>query len=246
MKRSALVALVWSAVALADGGLQLGSSYSRSSTESARSGLIEMKLGGLVPLIDREKGLSGTPFADTFGAHASMLLGELEYDLEIWQGFGTISAAVSAGYTEKYASATLNIGGTQTASDERTALMLIPVRALATYRFDWLLSRYQFPLVPYVKAGLGYTAWWATKGGNIQVVDNAKAQGGKWGYALTGGLSLAVDFLEPRLAKDFDTDLGVNHTYVFAEFVYENVNNFGAPGLDLSSRHAMFGLAFEF
>ncbi len=52
--------------------------------------------------------------------------------------------------------------------------------------------------------------------------------------------------LEPRLQRDFDSELGVNHTYLFAEYTYEDVNGFGTEGINLSSRRFSFGLAFEF
>jgi hypothetical protein len=47
--------------------------------------------------------------------------------------------------------------------------------------------------------------------------------------------------------------VGVNHSYLFAEFNIAEVNDFGRKtpsgvpnALDLSARFAMFGLAFEF
>jgi hypothetical protein len=66
-----------------------------------------------------------------------------------------------------------------------------------------------------------------------------------WGYFFTGGLMLMLDFLDPRLARDFDSEMGVNHSYIFAEFDYEQVDSFGAPALNLSSRRFSFGLAFD-
>ena len=44
----------------------------------------------------------------------------------------------------------------------------------------------------------------------------------------------------------------MNHTYLFAEYAVQELtlevsgSGFGATGLDLSSRHWMFGLSFEF
>ena len=56
-----------------------------------------------------------------------------------------------------------------------------------------------------------------------------------------------------RDQRDFDTSAGVNHSYLFAEWQINEVTNFGIndattgkPGLDLSNRTFMFGLAFEF
>ena len=49
-----------------------------------------------------------------------------------------------------------------------------------------------------------------------------------------------------RLAKDFSNDIGISHSYLFAEYTYANVNNFGRKGLDLSSRHWMFGFSVDY
>jgi hypothetical protein len=60
-------------------------------------------------------------------------------------------------------------------------------------------------------------------------------------------LSLLLDFLDMRLARDFDTGVGVNHTYLFAEYTLQEVNKFETKGtLDLSSQHWMFGISLEF
>jgi D-methionine transport system permease protein len=39
-----------------------------------------------------------------------------------------------------------------------------------------------------------------------------------FGLSFTAGLSFMLDFLDQRLARDFDSSVGVNHTYLFAEF----------------------------
>jgi hypothetical protein len=80
----------------------------------------------------------------------------------------------------------------------------------------------------------------------VEYADGKRGAGGKFGYGGTAGLSLLLDVLEPRLARDFEVDVGVKHSYLFAEFTYADVNDFWQPGLDLSSQHWMFGLAFDF
>ncbi|HLM46003.1 MAG TPA: MXAN_2562 family outer membrane beta-barrel protein, partial [Myxococcaceae bacterium] len=106
--------------------------------------------------------------------------------------------------------------------------------------------RWGIPLVPYVKPGLVYMPWWITKGGELENLADGKAQGGKLGWEVSGGVSFLLDVLEPRLARDFDSDLGVNHSYLFAEYTYAKVNNFGGPGFNLSDSYWMFGLALDY
>ena len=214
--------------------------------EEPRSYTVEFRLGGYRPLIDRGAS-SGQPWEAIFG-NSRMLLFEGEVDKILWEKFGTIALGFSIGYGEKYGKALISAGspGEGTPSGENTSLKVIPARLLAVYRFDYFALRHSIPLVPYGKAGLVAMGWWTQKGGSLEYVDGHRSLGVKFGYSFAGGLSLMLDFLEPRLAKDFFTDVGVRHSYLFGEYVYENVNTFGKGGLDLSSRHWMFGFAMDF
>lgn len=217
------------------------------SPQSPRTGAIEFKLGSFRPRIDTEPGLSGTPYADTFGS--TLLLGEMSIQRFFYQGIGTAGLGVSAGYGEKYAYA-VN-ATTKELSSERTSIKLIPLRLNALYKFDYAAFKWHIPLVPYVEAGLVYTPWWVTKGNETEVAidpdgKSLKGSGGKWGYGFTAGVSFLLDVLEPRLARDFDSDMGINHTYLFGEYSYSEVNNFGGAGFNLGSHHWMFGLAFDY
>ncbi len=215
-------------------------------TEPPRSITLEFKLGGYKPLIDREASLTGKPYEQIFG-DSSMLLFEGEVDKIFWQRFGTLGAGFSIGYAEKYGHALLSQGANAGApANESTSLKVVPMRLLVVYRFDYPALHMSIPLVPYGKAGLVATPWWTSKGGNAEFVNGERGSGVKYGYSFTGGVSLMLDFLEPRMAKDFTTDVGVAHSYLFAEYIYEQVNTFGKAGLDLSSRHFMFGFAMDF
>ena len=209
---------------------------------SPRTSAFELRLGGFKPLIDREASLTGHPYEEVFGAGA-MLLAEIELERQLWQRFGSVAVGASVGYAEKYGAARDSAGNP---ASERTALKVAPLKLLGIYRFDYAALRWNIPLVPYVKAGLAYTPWWTTKGGQLEFVDGKRSAGGQWGYVGTLGLSLQLDFFEPRLARDFASDMGVNHSYLFAEYVYQDVNDFGAAGPDMSSRHWMFGLTLEY
>jgi len=210
-------------------------------TGSERTMGLEVKLGGFKPLIDREPGLYGTPYASTFGG-GPMLLFEASGERQLFQAFGTAGVGLSAGYAEKFAPAVLESG--QSAA-EGTGLRLVPLALFGVYRFDYAAHVWGVPLVPYVKAGLRYTVWWSTKGASLETGTGGTAIGGRIGWGFSGGLSLLLDVFEPRLARDFDTDAGVNHSYLFAEWNFADVNNFYTGGLDLSGRYITFGVAFE-
>ncbi|MCP3141293.1 MXAN_2562 family outer membrane beta-barrel protein [Pyxidicoccus xibeiensis] len=212
--------------------------------QSPRSGAVLLRLGGYKPLVDEEPGLGDNkPYEDTFG-DASLLLFEMELQRYFYQGIGTAGVGLSAGYAEKYAASRLASGGGRAA--EQTALKVIPLGLNAFYKFDYAAFEWGIPLVPYGKLGLIYTPWWITKGDSTEVARGNKASGAKWGWGATGGLAFMLDVLEPRFARDFDSDLGVNHSYLFAEYTYADVDNFGAGGLVLSSRRWMFGLALDY
>lgn len=213
------------------------------SLQSPRSGGVVLRLGGYKPLIDEEEGLNGrTPYKDIFGDE-SLLLFEAELQRYFYQGIGTAGVGLSAGYGEKFAPARLADGSR---ASEQTALKVIPLGVNAFYKFDYAAFEWGIPLVPYGKLGLIYTPWWVTKGSSTESVGGTRGSGGKWGWGATGGLAFMLDVLEPRFARDFDSDLGVNHSYLFAEYTYADVNNFGGDGLNLSSRRWMFGLALDY
>lgn len=210
--------------------------------QSPRTGGIQIKLGGYLPRIDTEEGLSTTPYRNIFG-DASLLLFEMELQRYFYQGIGTAGVGFSAGYGEKYAAARLTGG---VAAAERTALRVLPLELHGIYKFDYAAFEWGIPLVPYGKLGLNYIPWWITKGTGTEQIEGRSGSGGKWGWHATGGIAFMLDVLEPRLARDFDSDIGVNHSYFFAEYTYADVNNFGKPGLVLSSRRWMFGLALDY
>ncbi len=179
-----------------------------------------------------------------------MLLGELEIERQFFQKFGSIAAGASLGYAEKFSHAVTANG---TLTDEATSIRILPMKILAVYRFEWLNIKYCIPLVPFVKLGLNLTYWWTSKGAGTEVAEGVAGVGWSYGPVVMGGLAFVLDSLDPRLARDFDTGIGVNHTYLFGEFNFAEVNDFGRKtinglpyALDLSGRFAMFGLAFEY
>lgn len=210
---------------------------------------LEVKLGPYRPLIDRDPTLTADPYYATYGS-APMIMGEVEVDYQFWRPLGSLAVGFSIGYGEKFAHAVdATTGVTAT---ESTGLRLVPMKLLAVYRFDWAAQKHNIPLVPYVKAGFVAEPWWIVKGGKTETADGREGIGTRFGVAATLGLALQIDFLDPRLARDFDTSAGVNHTYLIAEWSITEVNNFGAnvdgkpTGFDLSSRSPYFGLAIEF
>jgi hypothetical protein len=161
-------------------------------------------------------------------------------------------------------------------SGDETGLNIIPLELMAVYRFDVLSLRYHVPLVPYVKLGLAYYLWWINNGNGFLSAaqfqparpdgqptgqspttlkqqglppDPAKQSGygGTLGWVFNPGIALVLDVLDPTAARTLDTELGINHTYLFCEMHYADISGFGASDkLVLSDLSLNAGLAFEF
>ncbi len=237
-----MMRLVFAAAALAATAASADMVYG----ESPRNFMIEVKAGPYTPLIDRAFDPLKGPFFNTFG-NSPLILGEIELDYQIWQKFGSVSVGLSGGYTEKFGRSRDATTGDLALSS--TGLRLFPIKLLGIYRFDYFALRKGVPLVPYAKLGLVAMPFSVVNGGTIEVSGGYPAAGARFGAVGVLGLSFLLDVLDQRLSRDFDNSMGVNHSYLFAEFAYQEVNNFHATvagDLDLSSRHFMFGLGFEF
>ena len=215
--------------------------------EPAFGFLFELKMGTLVPRVGDEPGLSSNPYETIFG-NKSMLFGGGEIAFIAWHGYGAVSIGFGAGYAEKYAPAilTTNDANNGQPSTEKTALIIFPLRVPVGYRFDVLWTRYRIPFVPYAKLALLMTPWRVTKGGSTEVVNGQSGAGLKWGYGFTGGVAFVLNVLSEQMAKDMVTDTGIRRTYIFAEYNYDKLDDFGKLGLNLSARYFTFGLGFEF
>jgi hypothetical protein len=216
--------------------------YADVEGASPRSMMLEVKLSPYRPNLDP---LFSAAYPLFYGS-GPMLLGELEFDYQFFQKFGSLAVAASAGYAEKYGHALSTTGASQS-----SGFHVAPVKLLLVYRFDWLFQKLNVPFVPYLKGGPLLMPWWITKGADIEVAPSGQRGAGyKLGLEGVAGLAFALDFLDKRLARDFDTSMGVNHTYLFAEFTYQNTDlvefSPNTTPLNLSSTHWMFGLGLEF
>lgn len=217
------------------------------SIDTGRDFYLEFNGGKFRPAVDgHQAGLSGTPYKDVFGRNMMWTFG-LEFDWEVWRGFGAVCAGIATDYAVVYGHGIISKTG-ETAPDV-TSLNTLPVRLLVVYRFDYLARRWSVPLVPFVKAGLSYTIWWVTNGGGgLAHFGDNEALGGKLGYELAAGLALELNFIDPWLSRELDQEFGVNTVAVHAQFMRISADNFGASpgGMDLTADTWMFGIGFEF
>ena len=217
--------------------------------ESPRRFLLELKFGPYRPNIDDAFSGSKTPYRDYFGDD-SFLLSAVQFEVEFYQDAGTLSAGVGMAFGSVSGTGKLADGS---ASSESTDLFLMPLNLSLSYHLDIFAEWWSVPLVPFVRGGFDYVVWWTTDGlGDVSdwaASQNASTKvgyGGVWGWHVGGGLKLLLDVMAPGMAKTFDTEIGVNNSYLFAEVVHLVADDFGAgDSLKLGDTTFLFGLAFQ-
>lgn len=205
--------------------------------ESPRFGAFELRLSGYRPNIDAEFGGAAHPYGDVFGGGRGLMAQAALYR-SLYIGLGTLDVGVGAGYWEKYGHGRLQSGQQ---APETTALKIVPVSAILSFRLDWLADQLGVPLAPYARFALERYWWWVNNGsGNTagyQTPGGATVQGSGAtnGYAFTLGVALQLDFFDRSMAAEMDRDTGVNHTYLFFDATRTYVSSFhSAKSWDLS------------
>lgn len=215
--------------------------------ESPRSQQIEFKFGPYTPDIDDE---GGSFYSTVFGK--PMFMFRFQYDYQFWQEVGSLAAGFEVGYGSVTGNGFLE--GTSTESSDETRLQMVPMALTLSYHLDILPLWYDVPLVPYAKVGIDYNIWWITDGtgDTAEYADPVAGKiftgaGDTWGFHVAAGLKILLDAFAPKMAQTFDNEIGVNNSYLFAEFFYANISDFGSnDSIQLGTITGLFGLAFEF
>ena len=207
---------------------------------------MELKFGPYKPDVDSE--LSGaSPYQDIFGKKLRVM-SQLTGDVQFLKYHGTLGVGGTVGFFQARGKALLEDG--VTASGDETTFNIVPLVLQLVYRWDYAAKKWNVPLVPYIRAGIVYCFYWITDGnGDVTRWEEGgdKAHGGVWGYQINLGLAFQLDVLEPSAAKRLDAEIGVNHTYLFAEFVHSSIDDFGGDRIRLGMKYSLLaGLSMEF
>jgi hypothetical protein len=229
----------------------------RRPFETTQNFGFELRFGPYVAAVDSEFS-NAHPYQDIFGAPPNFntqlprVMASMQFE---WQAVrlgpvAQLGLGVSLGYTsivEKAPFTEMMTGAPSmwARGSEETGLFIVPTTAHLVLRFDGLARHNRWiPLVPYVKAGLAYDFWWITNGSGVahQTITNADGStmrqdiaGGSLGWHAALGLSLMLDTFEPRLARGWDQQQGVNHSYVFFEYYFTDLAGFGRPQLNVGN-----------
>lgn len=233
-------------VALAIAAALLGAAPSPAAAEeSPVLGSVEFRAGGFRP--DADAGLTIAPgdtgpYQKAFGngrpwgfwLHVARALP--------WRQYGTVELGGGAGYWAVKGQA-VDVNGAPTS--EKTAFKIVPTELSVTYRADVLWERWRVPFVPYGRLALQRYNWWITGPSG-----STTKSGATNGWGVSGGVGLVLDLLDPMLAREFDADIGVNHTILIFDVAKNTVDDFGSKtSIDLTDAQGVtwsLGLLFVF
>jgi hypothetical protein len=209
------------------------------------------------PDVDTDPGLHGCqPFHNVFGSGSSLLFsGEFDWQALRIPHIGTLGPGVGAGvvsfsgYAPEAGQSSNGCDPITSASGESTTLNIYPIYAVAVFRADALWKDLGVPFVPYAKLGPALGLWQAS---NTLGVSRDKAgaigQGFTLGSQFAIGLAFNLNVLDEYTARNFDETMGVNNTYLFAEWTNTSLSGLWLQqdALRVGSTSWTFGLAWEF
>jgi hypothetical protein len=214
--------------------------------ESSQNFAAELRFSPYTAEVDNDPALKGTPYGSAFG-YGERLAVQVELD---WQALripyvGTIGPGVSAGYTAMSGFAFLKREPSSRSGTE-TTLEIFPFYAVGVLRVDVLNRAFKIPLVPYVKAGVAMGRWRSYTESGTSSASRA-AKGTSYGTQVAVGLAFDMNVFDNYTARNFDNSLGVNHTYIFAEYYSLSLSNFqSSDALWVGTTSWAMGLTFEF
>ncbi|MFL5307252.1 MAG: MXAN_2562 family outer membrane beta-barrel protein [Polyangia bacterium] len=207
----------------------------------------EVTFGPYRPNVDSEFDGRRDPYNQYFGGGHDLLM-RAELDYQFFHRYGSLGLGLGAGYFAVTGRSPVG-NGTGLLSGDTSTLKVVPMSLSLVYRFDHFLETRKIPLVPFAKVGLDYAYWQNTDGNDNIATDpsGGHGRGGTMGWHVAGGLALVLDFLDPDAARDFDTDLGVNHTAITFEFFHSDISGLGQSNrMHLGDTDWTLGLLFEF
>jgi hypothetical protein len=211
----------------------------------------ELRFGPYWPQVDNQFSEEKGPYEKVFGTGPQFYFG-LEADflpLRI-PYVGLLGPGLGWGYTSTSAEA--KIVSTGKPSGQDTSLSIMPMYAVAVLRVDEIMRRTWVPLVPYVKIGLGFALWKTTEGSSTSTYLSEDGNTRYTGASNSAGLQLALggmlslNFLDPRSAARLDASTGVNHIYLFGEWMNSRLNGLGSrAALRVGTSTFVGGLALD-
>lgn len=231
--------------------IELGTPAQTHPFRSAQNFALEIRVSPYYPAVDDEPGLRGTPFKNRFGDNPRIAMG-LEFD---WQTFripyvGTLGPGLGASIVSMSRPA-VTVSGRP--SGDEYGLSIYPMYLSAVLRADTFWRGLRLPLVPYGKLGFAVGFWRATDAAGTSrstlpgEVNAVPGKGMTFGTHVAGGVAFALDAIDSGASRNMDNYLGINNTYIYAEYYWLNLNGLGQDkALYVGTNTWAAGLAFEF
>jgi hypothetical protein len=220
--------------------------------ESPQNFAFEFRFSPYNPDIDSDPSLRGSrPYRDIFGTMPRLMIAmELDWQILRIPHVGTLGPGISVGYTSMAALAPLKnkpTDGSSPLSGENTDIDIFPMYVVAVFRADAVTHELHIPLVPYVKAGLGYALWRSYNDSGTSQAQGVNGKGHTYGTQVAAGVALHLNVFDEYSARNFDNQMGVNNTYIFWEYYSSDLTSFGSTtALRVGNTSWAAGLAFEF
>jgi hypothetical protein len=185
-----------------------------SFVPSPESWALELRVGMYTPIN------LGDTWGEYFGSDLGPMIGfELHYMPLRVRYLGMIGGGIGLGWAQWEGRAVATGGG----QGESNTFEVIPLNLMVSWRFDTFARELDIPIVLTPKVGLDIMFWNTGTGG---VTEGA---GVSIGPRFAGKVSLELDFLEPRAARQLDEEWGVNHSEIFFELYYSMSDLTGLP-----------------
>lgn len=214
-----------------------------AAAASPRWGSFEIGAQTYRPDIDSEFSALPGPYETIFGGGRGFMF-QLGISRALFTRVGSLELGLRTGFFRDKGKAIQSGTVPPVPSADDTTFNIVPTSVALTYRFDWLVERWNVPLAPYGRAAFERFNWWVTDGSGSWVEEGATN-----GWSVTGGVGLLLDFFDPGLARELDMDTGVNHTYLYFEVTHSSVDDFGSSkswNLSDAKPSLGFGLLFVF
>lgn len=225
--------------------------------------VFQLRGGPYSPEVDEEFP-SAKPYERTFDADPQFYFGvELDWIPLRIPYVGGVGPGFGWGYTRTSTTAKLSdctvTSTNDCASGQETALTILPMHLSLVLHADELMRRTGIPLVPYVKAGLGFATWSAGSGGETATYAASSTTSGNtttttkvlgrdttWGTHLALGGMLSLNPLDPRAVANMYEGSGVQHFYLFGEWMWANLDGLGdRPQMHVGTSTWVVGMAID-
>ncbi|MBX3273260.1 MAG: hypothetical protein KF729_23560 [Sandaracinaceae bacterium] len=196
---------------------------------------IELRIGMYRPEGLGDEFFSGNYFGGDVGPHLSLQFHYYPFQVPY---LGLFGIGASLGWSQWD---TLRPGG-GAVDTERNVFELLVLQPMVLWRFDTLAREVGIPIVLTPKIGWDFARWLTSPG----TPANPSPAGLSMGFRFSGKVSLELDFIEPRAARQLDEAWGINHSELFVEFYYSMAGEILAGELPVSGWGWAAGLGFTF